>query len=182
MSEKISVELPIAYRLLHPMHTVLVSSKGRNGKPNIITIAWAMPTSADPPIVAISISPNAYSHKLIEETKEFVVNIPTVEILRQVKACGMVSGRGSDKFGEIGLTPFPAKKVRIPLIKECVAHMECRVVSQLKTGDHTVFVGEVVHARANQGAFIDNYDVEKAKMLFHLDGNKFATLNNKILS
>jgi flavin reductase (DIM6/NTAB) family NADH-FMN oxidoreductase RutF len=68
--EEVNVSPFSAYKLLHPMHTVLVSCVGRNGKSNIITLAWAMPTSINPPIVAISIAPKRHSHALIEETKE----------------------------------------------------------------------------------------------------------------
>ena len=83
MTEKVKVNVSSAYQLLHPMHTVLVSCIDKSGKPNIITLAWAMPTSINPPLVAVSIAPRRHSHTLIEETKEFVVNIPTIEILKE---------------------------------------------------------------------------------------------------
>ncbi|MDI6805759.1 MAG: flavin reductase family protein, partial [Candidatus Bathyarchaeia archaeon] len=150
--EKVNVDLSSASRLLHPMHTVLVSCIGKAGKPNIITLAWAMPTSINPPLVAISIAPRRYSHALIEETKEFVVNIPTMEILRETLFCGRRSGRDLDKFKEAGLTPAPAKKVKPPIIKECVAHLECRLHSQFTIGDHTIFIGEIVEAYVEKEA------------------------------
>ncbi|MEM2118033.1 MAG: flavin reductase family protein [Candidatus Bathyarchaeia archaeon] len=182
MSEKVNVNPSSASRLLHPMHTVLVSCIGKNGKPNIITLAWAMPTSINPPLVAISISPRRHSHSLIEETKEFVVNIPTINILKETLFCGRVSGRDHDKFKEIGLTPLPAKKVKSPAIKECVAHLECKLHSQFTTGDHTIFIGEIVDAYADADAFTETYNLEKAKMVFHLGGNEFATLDPKVLT
>ena len=86
MSAKTQVNLTSAYRLLHPMHIVLVSCIGKAGKPNITTLAWAMPTSNDPPLVAISVSPKRHSHTLIEETGEFIVNIPTLELLQAASA------------------------------------------------------------------------------------------------
>ena len=177
MEEKITIELTSAYRLLHPMHTVLVSCVGKKGKPNIMPLAWAMPTSHSPPLVAISISPKRYSHALIEKTEEFVINIPTVKIISETLACGKTSGRDHDKFEETGLTPTPAKKVKTPIIKECLAHLECKLHNQFKTGDHTVFIGEIVEAYANKGVFTDKYDMSKAQMLYHLSGNTFATLN-----
>ena len=185
MSAKETVDFNVssAYRLLHPMHTVLVSCVGKTGKPNIITLAWAMPTSISPPLVAVSIGPRRNSHKLIEETKEFVVNIPTIEILKETLFCGRVSGKDRDKFKEAGLTPLPARKVKPPAIKECVAHLECKLHAQFTTGDHTVFVGEVVEAYANKDALAgDKYNLEKAKMIFHLGGDEFATLQPKILT
>lgn len=180
--ETINVSLSSAYRLLHPMHTVLVSCVGADGKPNIITLAWAMPVSLNPPLVAISVSPSRHSHKLIEETREFVVNIPTIDILDAVFHCGNVSGRNRDKFRETGLTMMPSRKVKAPIIKECVAHLECRLSSQFTAGDHTVFIGEVLEAYADKQTFAgDKYDIAKARMVFHLGGNAFATLEPKIL-
>lgn len=180
MLEKSNISPSSAYKLLHPMHTVLVSCIGKAGKPNIITLAWAMPTSIVPPLVAVSIAPRRYSHSLIEETKEFVVNIPTMNILNETLLCGRTSGREHDKFKDTGLTPFPSRKVKPPIISECVAHLECKLHSQFTTGDHTIFVGEIIEAYADKEAFKEKYDLEKAKMIFHLGGNDFATLNSKV--
>jgi flavin reductase (DIM6/NTAB) family NADH-FMN oxidoreductase RutF len=177
---KVNVDVQLALRLLHPMHTVLVTCIGRARKPNIITLAWVMPTSMDPPLVAISVKPSRRSHALIEQAKEFVVNIPTMDILDATLFCGRKSGKQHDKFRETGLTPIPAKKVRAPAIKECVAHLECKLHGQFTTGDHTIFVGEIVKAYASKNAFKEAYDLEKAKMIFHLGGNDFATLDPKV--
>jgi flavin reductase (DIM6/NTAB) family NADH-FMN oxidoreductase RutF len=78
---KVEVPLSSSYRLLHPRLTVLVSCVDKEGKANVITLAWSMPVSINPPIVAISIAPKRYSHQLVEETKEFVINIPTMDIV-----------------------------------------------------------------------------------------------------
>lgn len=181
MLEKETVNLSSFSRLLHPMHTVLVSCVGKTAKPNIITLAWAMPTSIDPPLVAISIRPERHSYALIEETKEFAVNIPTMRILRETLFCGRVSGNKHDKFKETGLTPLPARRVKSPIIKECVAHLECNLHSQFTTGDHTIFIGEIVEAYADKEAFLEGeYDLKKAKMIFHIGGNEFATLGTRI--
>jgi flavin reductase (DIM6/NTAB) family NADH-FMN oxidoreductase RutF len=177
---KAEVNLSTACMLLHPMHTVLVSCIGKTGKPNIITLAWAMPTSINPPLVAVSIRPERHSYKLIEETKEFVVNIPTIELLQATLFCGRKSGKEHDKFKETGLTPIPAQKVKAPIIKECAAHLECTLHSQLTTGDHTIFVGQIVSAYADKTAYKNRYKLKKAKMIYHIGGNNFATLKPKI--
>jgi len=179
--EKVEVNISSAYKLLHPMHTVLVTSKGKNGKPNIITLAWAMPASGSPPLLAISVSQRRYSHGLIEETKEFVVNIPTMEMLDKTVLCGITSGRNHDKFKETGLTAVPAKKVKAPLIQECVGHVECKLHSQFAAGDHTIMLGEIVNAQVDKGAFGDSYDLERARMIFHLGGDQYATLESKVI-
>jgi flavin reductase (DIM6/NTAB) family NADH-FMN oxidoreductase RutF len=181
--ETVIVNPSSAYRLLHPMHVVLVSCVGKAGKPNIVTLAWAMPTSISPPLVALSIAPRRHSHKLIEETREFVVNIPTIDILKETFFCGRVSGKDHDKFKEAELTPLPARKVQPPIIKECVAHLECKLHSQFTTGDHTVFVGEIVEAYANKEVLTgEKYNIEKARMIFYLGLDEFATLQPKIFT
>jgi flavin reductase (DIM6/NTAB) family NADH-FMN oxidoreductase RutF len=99
-----------------------------------------------------------------------------MDILKETLFCGRKSGRDFDKFKETGLTPMVARKVKPPAIKECVAHLECKLHSQCVTGDHTILVGEIVEAYANKDAFKESYDLKKAKMVFHLGGNEFATL------
>lgn len=179
MSAKTQVIISSAYRLLHPMHTVLVSCVGKAGKPNITTLAWAMPASINPPLVAISLAPTRHSHLLIAESGEFVINVPTLEILQAVYACGSLTGRSFDKFKKTNLTPMPAKKVKAPAIRECIAHIECTVEDKFITGDHTVFVGKIVEAYADMGVFAESYDLKKARVLYHVGGNNFALLDPK---
>ncbi len=180
MSGKTEVNQQYAYRLLHPMHTVLVSCIGKEGKPNVITLAWAMPTSTDPPLIAISVTPSRHSHKLIEQSREFIVNIPTLEILQAVYACGSLTGRSFDKFKKAGLTPVSGRRVKAPAIKECIAHLECIVDDQFITGDHTIFVGKIVAAYADLGVFAESYDLKKTRLLYHMGGNNFAILDPRI--
>jgi flavin reductase (DIM6/NTAB) family NADH-FMN oxidoreductase RutF len=180
VSEKVNVELANAYRLLHPMHTVLISTVGNAGKPNIMPAAWAMPTSINPPMVAISVSPQRHTHQLIEESKEFAINIPTVKIINQVSACGSTSGKEYDKFTENKLTPYPARGIKAPIVLECIAHIECKLRDKLITGDHTIFIGEIIEAYADKNKFAKAKNLRTTALLYHLGGNKFATLNPKI--
>lgn len=154
------------YGQLFPTTVVLATCIDREDKPNIITLGWAMKTSGKPPMVAISIAPTRHSYSLIEENDEFVLAIPTSEILEAVHRCGRVSGRTVNKFEKFNLTPLPAKFVKPPLIKECVANLECRVVGRITTGDHTIFVGEVLAAHVN-----DQY-YEMERLCLNLDKAK----------
>ena len=167
------------YRLLHPKLAVLLTCIDEDGKANIITLAWAMPASIHPPLVVVSIAPARYSHGLIEKTKEFVLNVPTMEKLKETFFCGRKSGRDVDKFKETGLTPLPARKVKAPIIKECVAHLECKLYKQVQAGDHTLFIGEVVAAYADENVFTKTYDLEKTELIYHMGGDKFTTLTSK---
>ncbi len=141
-----------------------------------------MPVSINPPMVAMSIAPRRYSHQLIEETKEFVINIPTMSIVQETLFCGRRSGRIYDKFKETRLTTLPAKIVKPPIIKECVAHLECRLEEQITVGDHTLFTGRVLNAYADEGVFDEKFDVKKVKPIYHMGGDDFVTLSPEIVS
>jgi flavin reductase (DIM6/NTAB) family NADH-FMN oxidoreductase RutF len=161
------------------MHTVLISSVGKAGKPNIMTAAWAMPASGSPALMAVSIAPGRHTHTLIEESGEFIINIPPIEIVQAVISCGAFSGRSFDKFKKANLTQIPGKKVKAPAIRECIAHIECTVDDKFTTGDHTIFIGKVMEAYADMGIFTDSYDIKKAHMVYHGGGNNFYTLDPK---
>jgi flavin reductase (DIM6/NTAB) family NADH-FMN oxidoreductase RutF len=160
------IELP-KHRRLQPGpagNVVMATCVGRDGRSNIITLGMYMPISIDPPLVCIGVAPRRYSHALIEETGEFVVNTPSIDLEEQMHYCGVKSGRDVDKFAETGLTFTPASKVKPPLIEECFSHLECRVVQSHVCGDHTLFVGEVVATSANE-EFMDGdvLDVLRAR-------------------
>ena len=138
-------------KLSPPSPVVLVTCISKKGKPNIITIGMYMPISFKPPLLIIGVSPKRYSHKLIKETGEFVVNVPPKHLVKQAVYCGTHSGREVDKFKETGLTAIPAKIVKPPLIKECIAHFECKLHASYEVGDHTIFVGKVVSVSLEEG-------------------------------
>ena len=174
--KKLKPPCPRPIRLLHPRLVVLVSCVDKGGKANVITLAWSMPVSINPPIVAISIAPKRYSHQLVEETKEFVINIPTMDIVQEtlLHACMHVK--------ETRLTTLPAKMVKPPIIRECVAHLECKLEQQITAGDHTLFIGRVVTAYTDKEIFNEKFDVKKVKLIYHMGGDEFVTLAPEVVS
>ena len=131
---------------------------------NIITLGMYMPISHTPPLLCIGVAPQRYSHDLIAESGEFVVNIPSINLVEQMHLCGSQSGRDIDKFTTTGLTPIPATHVTPPRIQECIGHLECRVVQSHSCGDHTLFVGEVLAASVDASVLTDDkFDPLKAK-------------------
>ena len=132
-------------RPVYPTPAALITSVDRAGKPNIITLGEVFNISiAKPVIIGIAIRKATYSHSLISKTRQFVANMPTIDIIEKVIACGEVSGRRVDKFEKIGLTPLPGAKVSPPLIAECPVNLECRVLRIQEVGDHDLFLGEVL--------------------------------------
>lgn len=129
------------YRMLYPMRACLITSRHK-GKDNIMSATWVFPLSMDPPLFGVSVSPKRHSHHMIKEGGAFGINIPGAELEDAVKLCGTKSGRGCDKFSEAKLTK--EEGARVPLIAECLASIECELVREIETGDHTVFVGKAI--------------------------------------
>jgi len=140
-----SVPLHRVYGLLEPGPVVLLST-ARRGRPNVMTMSWHTMIEFEPPLVGCVISDRNFSYAALKSTRECVINIPSVEIAAQVVRCGNTSGRDVDKFAASGLTPLPASQVQPPLIAECFANLECRVVDTRMVNRYGLFVLEVVKA------------------------------------
>ncbi|AEA47612.1 flavin reductase family protein [Archaeoglobus veneficus] len=163
---------------LYPIRTYLIVSGTE--KPNVMTADWVVPLSFNPPMLGVAIGHSRYTHRLIKEHGEFVVAVPTLELLREVWMAGTISGAERDKCEILALTFVPSKKVSVPSIKECQANIECRVVKDVETGDHTFFVGEIVDA-SHGDAFRRGVDVESYRFILHAGfGRKFTTNTHEI--
>lgn len=142
--------------LLSPVPAVMVSCQGTEAgaKPNIITIAWAGTVNSDPPMVSISVRKNRFSHAMIRESGEFVVNLVDEESCKALDFCGVRSGKDVDKFAHCHLTPMPALGMDLaPAIAECPAYLACKVRHVLELGSHDMFVGEVVGVQVRDDLF-----------------------------
>ena len=164
-----------ALSMLHPFKSTLVTSRGKKGETNVLAIAWIIPVSVDPSLLAFSIRPQRHSYHLIKEGGEFVVNIPALDLVESVLICGRLSGRKLDKFLRASLTKGEAKKVAVPIIEECVAHIECKVENIIQVGDHELVVGRIVAAYAKSDYFIRTWDLTKFQPCLHVGLNIFTT-------
>jgi len=137
-------------QFLWPMRHYLITSGDIDKNPNIIAVSFCMPVSKKPPLTAIAIGVNSYSYKLINKYREFIINVPLNNLNKQIYYCGMYSGKETDKFKNTGLTPKPSRKLKTPIINECIAFMECLIFKKIKTGDKMLFIGEVIEAYADK--------------------------------
>jgi flavin reductase (DIM6/NTAB) family NADH-FMN oxidoreductase RutF len=128
---------------LYP-NSVVMATCSYQGKDNIITLAWVTTACFTPPMVACAIRDTRYSHGLIKNSKEFVVNIPPASLAKETDFCGQVSGRDTDKFAACNFTKVQASKVGAPLIKECPVNIECKLQEIIHLGTHDLFIGRVV--------------------------------------
>jgi len=178
-----SVPLEIAYRLIGPGPIVLVSSL-YNKRAGLTPIAWHMPVSDDPPIVALEIWEKHFIYKAIMQTGDFVINIPSSGMAQTVRSLGSVSGKTADKFRKFGLVKEPAAKVRSPRLGSAIGILECTLRKEkglLKK--YNVVLGDVVYAEAEEGLFTDRWHPEKPgqRVFHHLGGRIFYAPEKRIL-
>ena len=129
--------------LLAPAPPALVTS-GDGERSNVFTAAWTGIVCSEPPMTYVSIRRERFSHGIISETREFVINLPCEAIARATDLCGVRSGRDGDKFALAGLTREPSHLVAAPTIAECPVSLECRVREIIPLGSHDMFLADIV--------------------------------------
>ena len=162
--------------MLYPLPAIMVSVADKEGKPNIITVAWTGTVCTNPPMVYISVRPERYSYHMIEETGEFVINLTTEALAYATDYCGVKSGREVDKFKEMHLTPEEAAMVKAPLIKESPVNIECKVVKKEELGSHHMFLAEVVSVHVDE-KYLDEknrFALEKTELISYVHGEYYS--------
>lgn len=117
-----------------------------DGRANVITLEWFMKTSIQPPMFAISVGTNRFSHEALQENRYFNLVIPSVEMREAVIYFGTKSGKDIDKLKEMKANTISGKFKKLPILLDAVANFECKIISQVNSGDHTIFVGEVKYS------------------------------------
>ena len=147
------VDLEKSYLLLNHGPVALVSS-AFHGRRNVMAASWVMPLDFDPPKIVVVVDGSTYTRELIEASGEFALNIPCRRMADKVLAVGSISGRDVDKFTQAGLPTFPAEKIGAPLVRDCVAWLECRVIPEANNQQrYDLFIAEVVAAWADTSVF-----------------------------
>jgi flavin reductase (DIM6/NTAB) family NADH-FMN oxidoreductase RutF len=147
----------------YPVVLAAVGDADNGGIRNVITIVLVHMFSFNPPVLGIGVSPSRYSYGLFEKFEDFSINVPGKELVEEVLYCGQKSGKDVDKFEECGFTFSKGKKISSPTIHECMVNLECRKVNKIDAGDHTWFLGEVVHAEMENA-------LDKEKVLMYWSG------------
>lgn len=181
--EKIIINSPTkAYRLLNPGAVVLITV-GDGRTDNIFAVTWNMPVRKDPGMVAILSGKQHYSYPFIAKTGEFGINVPDISIVDAVYGCGTTSGfKEKDKFSRFGLTRHKAEKIKVPLIDEAVAHLECRVCQLVDLGASSLIIAQILTAAAEPRYFIEGQWMYEngLQLIHHLDHDRFAVSNRVI--
>lgn len=167
--------------MLYPAPAVMVSCTLPGERPNIITIGWAGTICSDPAMLSISVRKERWSHHIIKESGEFVVNLTNRELAYATDWCGVKSGRDHDKFKEMKLTPSESGVVAAPGIAESPVNIECKVRQILELGSHDCFIAEVVNVTVDSSLMDENgkFDLGAADLIAYSHGEYFA-LGEKI--
>ncbi len=160
---------------IYPLPVVMVSC-GTMEKSNIITVAWTGIINSDKPMCYISVRKERYSHDIIKNSKEFVINLTNKSLAYATDWCGVKSGSNVDKFKEMKLTKEKAKNVRCPLIKESPVSIECKVKEIKSLGSHDMFIAEILSIDV-EDEYIDTkgaFDISKCDLITYANGKYFA--------
>jgi flavin reductase (DIM6/NTAB) family NADH-FMN oxidoreductase RutF len=149
-------------------------------RPNPMTADWVIPLSFEPVLLGISIGHTRHTNKLIKEQRDFVVAVPTLELLRDVWIAGTTTGAKENKAERMSVTFIPSKKVKAPSIKECQANIECRVVNEVEVGDHTLFVGEILNVSYGDAFKEGEVDISYNFIMHTSFGKSFTTNSSEI--
>ena len=165
--------------MLYPVPPVLVTCHNKKGESNMLTVAWAGTICSTPAMLSISVRKERYSHAMLMETGEFVVNLPTEDLVWETDEAGVRSGRDVNKWESLHLHQEEGKILSVPMILECPVNMECKVKQVLELGSHDLFLAEIVAVHVDS-ALLDEkkrLQLEKAKLLAYSHGQYFGLGN-----
>ena len=159
----------------YPIPAAMVSC-GTMEKSNIITVAWTGVINTNPAMVYISVRPERYSHNIIKESKEFVINLTNEQLAYATDWCGVKSGRNVDKFESMHLTKQKANFVNCPMIEEAPVSIECKVKEIKELGSHNMFLAEVLAVNADEKYFDKNgaFDISKCNLIAYANGGYYV--------
>ena len=161
--------------LAAPLPAVMVSV-GDMEESNILTVAWTGILSSDPPRTYISVRPSRFSHKIIKERGEFVINLTNEALARATDFAGIYTGAKVDKFEKCGLTKAKSEVVSAPTIAEAPIALECRVFNVMESGTHDIFMADIVNVSCDE-SLMDEKDkicFDKAKLIAYSHGEYYA--------
>jgi len=162
-----TIDLNLALHELKPDRPVFVLSRDKKGKPNGMTAAWNFICSDDPHILGVSIWNKGNTHKLIQQSKEFVIAVPNKSLEKELLFFGTHTGSKVDKFSETKIKTSKAKYVKVPLITDATYNFECKLIKRVPVGDCILFLGKILAGYKNPGKrILLSWDKIKGKRVF----------------
>ncbi|WP_436512215.1 flavin reductase family protein [Clostridium thermobutyricum] len=168
--------------VLNPVPVVIISTKNKEGKENVFTVAWTGTVCTKPPMLSISVRPIRLSYEYIKETMSFVVNIPSSDMVKKVDYCGVRSGRTNDKIKEMGFTMIPCDDIEGSYINECPISIECKVKSIVPLGTHDMIIADVLSSHIDESLMDEKGKIhfEKGDLITYCHGEYYKMPQNSI--
>jgi len=166
--------------MLYPLPAVMVTCGDKSGRKNVMTAAWTGTICSDPAMVYVSVQKKRFSHHMICETGEYVINLTTQSLARATDYVGVRSGEKEDKFKAMNLTPVMGTLEYAPMLDESPVCIECKVESMQELGSHDMFIARVVAVHADE-AYMNKsgkFELEKAKPLVYSHGQYYGIGNH----
>lgn len=162
--------------MLNPVPAVLITSKNKEEKVNVFTVGWIGTACTRPPMISVAIRPERLSYEYIKENGEFVVNLPSKSMVREVDLCGVKSGRTLDKIKELNLSLGESENISVPYLDDCPVALECRVKNIIPLGSHDLFLAEVLSVHVEENLIDESGKIhfEKADLICYSHGEYFG--------
>lgn len=166
--------------LMTPVPPALVSC-GTKEQPNCLTIAWTGIINSQPPKTYISIRPQRHSYEIIKQSKEFIINMPSAKMVKEIDWCGVRSGSKENKFEAMGFTPYEVEGFECPAIEQLPIALTCKVFDIIPLGSHDMFMADVTGVIVNENLIDEKgrLEIEKAGLMAYAHGQYFK-LGEKI--
>lgn len=161
--------------MLNPVPAVMITSKNKEGKTNVFTVAWTGTICTRPPMLSISIRPERLSYEYIKETMEFTLNIPSIDLVEMVDFVGVRSGKAVDKISELNIPLKEGTNINTPYIESCPISIECKVKTILPLGSHDLFIADVLCSHIDENLLDETGKIhfENANLLCYSHGEYY---------
>ena len=161
-----------ARTVLLPAPVLVVGTYDKEGRPNVMTVAWGGLCCSDPPCVDVALRKATYTYQSILDRKAFTVHVTPEKYLAEADYFGIASGRDVDKFAATGLTAVRSDVVDAPFIEEFPFFMECRLLKVIELGLHTQFIGEIVDVKTEEDMLDDKVmpDIDRIRPVVMVPG------------
>lgn len=168
--------------MLNPVPVVLISCKNKAGLQNVFTVGWIGTACTKPPMITVAIRKERLSYEYIKDTMEFVVNIPSKHLVREVDFCGVRSGRSIDKIKECNFNMIPCDNISVDMIESCPITLECKVKSITELGTHDLFLAEILSSYVDDTLIDEKGKIhfENANLITYAHGEYFEIKPNSL--
>lgn len=168
--------------ILNPVPAVLISTKNKEGKENVFTVAWTGTICTKPPMLSISVRPERLSYEYIKETMEFVVNMPSSNLVKALDYCGVKTGRKNNKIKEMNFTMKQCDKINVSYIDECPVSIECKVREIIPLGSHDLILADVLCSHVDEKLMDTNGKIhlEEANLINYCHGEYYPMTKKSV--